>query len=116
MHAKAWLADDCVAMIGSCNGTPNSMDQCFEIMVATRALQVTKSLRASFDTLWAEAAPLDLEALEEVSENRRARSLSRSASRSLSRTASAVQRGRSQEFPGTAASAVRPALPDPGAT
>ena len=76
MHAKAWLIDDCLAITGSCNGTKNSMDGCFEMMVSTRSLLVTTEPRKAFDALWAVGAQLDLDTLPEPRTPRRSRSSS----------------------------------------
>ena len=89
MHAKSWLADDCLAALGSSNATRNSMDFCWELIVFTRAEDVTRSLKSAFEDLWAKSAPLDLGMLpapEKMAVRRsRSSSMTRSASASVDR-------------------------------
>ena len=74
MHAKSWLADDCVAALGSANATKNSMELCYEMVTVTRSLVVTRELRGAFDALWADSSPLDLDTLPDMQTLRRSRS------------------------------------------
>ena len=90
MHAKSWLMDDCLAIMGSCNGTKNSRNDCFEMTVSTRSLLVTTELRKAFDALWAISAQLDLDTLPEPRTPRRSRSSS--VSRSMYWTDRAAER------------------------
>ena len=74
---------------GSANATKNSLELCYEMIVVTRSLKVTRELRSAFDALWADSAPLDVSSLPQAGAIRRSRSWSRSAS---------IERERSKSF------------------
>ena len=93
MHAKSWLVDDAVAAICSANATENSLERCYEMLVVTRSLEVTRDLRSAFDALWQGGEPLDLNMLPEPGAVRRSRS--QSFSRSASAERAPVERSRS---------------------
>ena len=70
MHAKSWLADDCLAVLANSNGTKNSMNDCYEMMVSTPSLKVTTKSRRAFD-LWAISAQLVVDMLPDPKMARR---------------------------------------------
>jgi phosphatidylserine/phosphatidylglycerophosphate/cardiolipin synthase-like enzyme len=66
MHAKLWLVDGCVAVMGSANATRNSLENNAELVVVTRVDSVIQGATARFRSLWETAQPVDVAEYAEV--------------------------------------------------
>ena len=52
MHAKAWLVDGRLALLGSVNSTTNGLTKNYELLVQMRGGSVIAELAAAFISLW----------------------------------------------------------------
>ena len=57
-HEKSWLFDDGMVVVGSANATDNSMNNCEEAVVCTRALKAADAAREHFGRLWGDSEPV----------------------------------------------------------
>ena len=56
-HEKSVLIDDALAVVGSANWTHNSMENCEESVISTRARNVVQAARQHFEDMWSVAEP-----------------------------------------------------------
>jgi phosphatidylserine/phosphatidylglycerophosphate/cardiolipin synthase-like enzyme len=61
MHAKLWLIDGCVAVVGSANATHNSLENNAELVLVTRVESVVQSAATRFRTMWDGSEPVNAE-------------------------------------------------------